>query len=680
LAKHTPQDVRNLALCGQMGAGKTMLAEAMLHKAGEINRLGSVADGTTVSDYDPEEKKHQYSINTALVHCTHAGKLFNVLDAPGGVDFFGSQVSAIAGADVAVLCVNAAKGVEVITRKAWDLAGELHRPRMVAITRMDSENVSFSEALGSVQKALGKQCLPFVLPQGEGTDFRGVADVFADKVPDELADQAESLRSEITECVVESDDALMEKYLEQGEISRDEFYAALTPAVLQGTVVPVFVLAAEKDLGVAEFMDGVAACAPSPVHMRVTARKGAGEEAEEVTVDSSVDGPLLAQVFKTVSDPHVGKLCFVRIWSGALESKGTFELASSGDTDKVAQLYRHQGEKHEEVPAGACGDIVTVGKVEALGTGETLRAPGSDLVLPSPPFPKPMVGLAVIPKSRGDEQKISTALHRLCDEDPSIEAARDPQTHELVVRGMGQLHLEVMLNRLKDRFNVEVTTKPPKIPYQETVTAKAEAHYRHKKQTGGAGQFAEVFLRVWPTERGEGFQFVDSIVGGAISQQFVGSTEKGVRQALDKGPLAGFPVVDVAVEVYDGKEHPVDSKDIAFQTAGRNAFYEAMRQAKPVMLEPIVNIEIVFPPAYTGDINSDISSRRGRPTGMEMVGDVQTLRAEVPLAEVADYGSTLKAITQGEGFFSMELSHYEPVPSNVAQTVIARLKAEAEQE
>lgn len=679
MAKHEPGDVRNLALAGQMGAGKTMLAEAMLLKTGVTNRLGSIADGTTFSDTDPQEKAHQYSINATPLHCSWSKKELNLIDSPGGIDFYGQQVAAISGADTAVICVNAAKGVEVVTRKAWDLAGEIGRARAVVITRMDGENVVYQDILKTVQDVFGKQCVPFTIPQGEGESFSGVVDVFGNAIPDDLADEAEGLRMEITERAVEADDALMEKYLEQGEISDEEMMNAMQPAIAAGTMVPVFCCAAEKDLGVQPFMDAVAKFFPAPEQFKIKVVRGTGEEAAEEELAPEEDGPFLGQVFKVISDPHVGKMCFVRVWNGALNAKDTVEIAASGQKVKIPQLMRHNGEKHEDVPAGALGDIVTVAKLEDLSNGDVIRAQGSDMDLPTIPFPKPMVGLAVMPKARGDEQKIGTALNRLCDEDPTIVSERDPQTHEQVIRGLGQIQLDVMLDRMKTRYGVEVTTKPPKIPYLETISAKADGHYRHKKQSGGAGQFAEVYFHVWPNERGEGVEFRNAIVGGAISQQFVGSTEKGVHQAMEKGPLAGYPIVDMVVEVYDGKEHPVDSKDIAFQTAGRNATYDAMEKAKPVLLEPIVNLEVIFPPDYTGDINSDISGRRGRPTGMDTMGDMQVITAQVPLAEAADYGSTLKAITQGEGFFSMELSHYEPVPSNVAQQVIQRLKAEQEE-
>ncbi|MHC4884528.1 MAG: elongation factor G [Planctomycetota bacterium] len=673
MPKYESKNLRNVALVGHSGSGKTMLAEAMLLRAGVISRLGSIQNGTTVSDYHPLEKEHQYSIDTALMHCHHDGQEFNIFDAPGRMDFFGGQVSAIAGADIAVICVNAVNGVEIITRKAWDIAGKMGKARMIVVTHMDADNVNFSEVLSSIKETFGKRCVRFTIPQGEGASFSGVENVLGETASEE----GKALHDEIIENAVEADDDMMEKYLENGTISEEDLHQILPKAIVKRTVVPIFCVASMKDLGVEEFMLDVAEYGPSPFCMPVMAETPPVGEAvlpESVELEPCPDAPLLAQVVKTIIDPHVGKLSFVRILNGMLENKTSVQVSSSGKAEKVANLYRFNGEKHEDVPMGRLGDIVTIGKCEALNTGDTLFASGEHR-MPELPFPKPMAGLAVTPKSKKDEQKIGTGLARLCDEDPTFLAIRDQHTHELVVRGMGMIQLDIMLERLAERYHVEVETKPPKIPYMETISAPAEGHYRHKKQSGGAGQFAEVYMRVSPAERGAGFEFKSSVVGGAICASFIGSTEKGCHQALEKGPLAGYPVVDILVDVYDGKEHPVDSKDIAFQTAGRNCLHEAMMKAKPVLLEPIVDLEVVFPPEYTGDISGDVSTRRGRPSGMEMVGDMQMVTAQVPLAEVADYGSTLRAITQGAGFFSMELSHYEPVPGNVAQQLIAKLQA-----
>ena len=671
MARHKSSDVRNIVLCGHSGSGKTLLAEAMLLRAGAIGRLGSVADGTTVSDYEKEEKEHRYSLNSAVMRLSHAGKEINVVDTPGQVDFQGGMIGGLAAADCALICVNAMRGVELMTRKAWDLAGRYGLGRILVMNRMDGDNVNCQEVMAALRKTFGPKCVPFVANRGEGSAFSGIAPAMSGGADGEAA----ALRQTAVENAVEADDALMEKYLESGEISREELAAVMPRAIMAGAVVPVFMTAAEKDMGVAELMDFVAEYAPSPL---MSARRLVNaDDASGSRLEAREDGPALAQVFKVVSDPHVGKLCYMRVFGGRLESKSQITVSSTGKAERLTQLFVSQGEKREDVPDAAAGDIVGVAKVENLHLGDTLYSSGS-LRLEKMPFPKPMTGLAISPKNRGDEQKMGSNLHRLCEEDPTFAFERNERTGEQVVSGLGQVHLDVMLARLKSRYGMELDTKPPKIPYLETVTKEAEGSYRHKKQTGGAGQFGEVHLRIKPNERGGGFEFVNAIVGGVISGPFIPSVEKGVRRAMEKGPVAGFPMVDVVVELFFGKEHPVDSKDIAFQVAGEMGFKEIVEGCKPVLLEPIVDLEISFPAQYFGDISGDISSRRGRPTGTDQMGDMQVLKAQTPLAEVADYGSTLKAITQGEGSYSMQFSHYEQVPANIAQQV--REKARAMQE
>ncbi len=667
MAKHTSSDIRNIVLCGHAGAGKTILAEAMLLKAKIVNRLGSVSDGSTASDYEREEKEYQYSLNSSIMHALHAGKEINIIDTPGQVDFQGGMISGMAAADTAVICVNAQRGVELMTRKAWDLATRYGLAKIIVITRMDGENVNVQEVVSGIQKAFGAKCAPVVVNDGEGSSFAGVKPAMVDSPEGDAAD----LKQAAIENAVEADDALMEKFMETMELSKDELASIMPRAMLAGTVTPVFMLSAEKDKGVAEFMDFVAAYAPNPL---MSTRAMAKEDSEETSpLEAKESGPVLAQVFKIVSDPHVGKLCYMRIFSGKLESKSQATISSTGKAEKIPQLFRPQGEKREDVADAVAGDIVGVAKVDNLHIGDTLYASG-DLRFAKMPFPRPMTGLAVAPVNRGDEQKMSANLHRLCEEDPTFIFERNDLTGEQVIYGMGAVHLDVMRSRLKTRYAMELDTKPPKIPYLETITKEAEGSYRHKKQSGGAGQFAEVHLRIKPNERGKGFEFVNAIVGGVISGPFIPSVEKGVKKALERGPVAGYPMVDVVVELFFGKEHPVDSKDIAFQIAGEMGFKEIVEGTKPVLLEPIVNLEIAFPAQYFGDISGDISTRRGRPTGTDQMGDMQVLKAQVPLAEVADYGSTLKAITQGEGSYTMEMSHYEGVPSNIAQQVAQKAK------
>lgn len=677
MAKHKSSDIRNIAICGHAGSGKTMLTEAMLLKAGVINRLGSVRDGSTVSDFDQEEKTRQCSLSSSVMHCDYAGKRFNIIDTPGSMDFIGGAIGGIAGADLAVICVNAVRGVETMTRKSWEYAGKLGLARMIAICRMDNDNVNYQEVLAGVQKVFGSRCVPFSLPEGEGLELKGIASVMAEGVSGE---EAEAMRMQIVESAVESDDALMEKYLETGEVAADQVPVLMQKAVATGSLVPVLCVASEKDLGVADLLTGIATWGPSPFCLKRAALEGEGEAAKETELQPAEGGPLCGLVFKVVSDPHVGKVSYIRVFSGKLESKSQAFVTSTGKQEKIGQLQEVQGDKRADVPEAAAGDVVGVTKVDALHVGDTIFGNGCKLRLAPLPFPRPMAGLAVAPKTRGDEQKMSTNLARLCDEDPTFLFERNEYTGEQVVRGVGQLHLDVTLHRMKTRYGVEVDTRPQRIPYLETIAQESEGSYRHKKQTGGSGQFGEVHLRVKPNERGKGFEFVDAIVGGVISGPFIPSVEKGVRAALEHGPIAGYPVVDVIVELFFGKEHPVDSKDIAFQLAGRYCFGEVVAKCRPVLLEPIVNLEIVFPAQYFGDISGDISTRRGRPTGTDQLGDMQVLKVQAPLAEVADYGSALNAITQGEGFFTMDMSHYEVVPSNIAQQVAARAKAAREAE
>lgn len=667
---YSPADLRNIVLCGHCGSGKTMLAEAMLHKTGVTQRLGSIASGNTVGDFDPEEKERKHSLFTSVMHCSFAGKEFNIIDTPGSMGFIGATISGITGADLAVICINAQKGVEVMARKAWDIAGDMGLGRMIVITRMDGEGVNYDETLASVQSAFGKECIPFTIPHGDGASFTSVTCVMDETNQD---DASKELRLKITESAVECDEKLLERYLAGEAIGHQEVVDIMQCAIADGHIVPVFCLAAEKELGVVEFMTGIAEWGTDPLHAHHHAYRGE----EEIKFKPSPDSGLCAQVFNIVCDPHLGKLAFFRVFSGKLPAKGSAFISSDGKPEKFTQIFRMQGEKREELGEASTGEIAAVAKIESLHVGDTIHCKEFDAHMKPLPFPAPMAGLAVLAKSRNDEQKISVNLHRLMEEDPTFRFERNELTGEQVVRGMGPLHLDVMLSRLRNRYKVDVETHAPKIPYLETITQAGDGKYRHKKQSGGSGQFAEVWMRVKPGARGTGFEFVNAVVGGVISGPFIPSVEKGVRQALEKGPLGGFPVVDVVVELYDGKEHPVDSKDIAFQLAGRYAFDEIVVGCKPVLLEPVVNLEIVVPASCTGDISSDLATRRGRPTGLEQLGEMQVLHAQVPLAEVANYGSALQAIAQGEGTYSMSLSHYEPVPPQVASRVIAQAKAEA---
>ena len=684
MAKHKTVDIRNIALLGHGGAGKTLLAEAMLHAGKVTTRLGSVTDGTAVTDFEPDEHERGISINAALAHLDWKGRFIQIVDCPGYADFVGEAVVGLSAAETALLVANAVKGVEIGTRKAWELAeagGAV--ARMIVINKCDGEYAKFDETLAALQASFGKACVPLSVPDGEGSAFTRVVSVLdppADLAGD-LAERVAKLRNELIETVVSADDALLERYLEDAELSDEEIEAAFRAALASGAVVPVLACAAEKELGVDVLLDAVARFAPDPLAAKRVVRegKGEGDEAVETPVELSESGSFLGQVFKIKSDIFVGKLAFIRVLAGSIKGGTQVTIASTGKTAKLPGLLRYQGKEQSDAGEAVAGDIVAVAKLENLTTGETLAAKGTK-PLARVDYPVAMVSLAVEAKSRGDEQKITAALRKLADEDPTFCVERRAQTKELVVSGMGQLHLDVYLGRLKSRFDLEVITRIPKVPYLETITQRAEyVEYTHKKQTGGAGQFARVFINLVPNERGKGYEFVDKIVGGVIDQPFRGSVDKGIRAKMAEGVVAGYPVIDCIVELVDGKTHPVYSKDIAFQIAGREAFKKAVGMAKPVLLEPVVNMEIVVPSRFMGDITGDISGRRGRILGMDTLGEMQVVKAQAPLAEVQRYSTELRALTGGEGFYAVELSHYDPVPSNIAQQIAAAAKREEEE-
>ncbi|HUS44593.1 MAG TPA: elongation factor G [Phycisphaerae bacterium] len=670
MADVATETIRNIVLLGHTGAGKTQLAEAMLHKAGVTTRLGTPEEGNTVSDFEPEEKERQTSLFASVLNLRWKDRHINLLDTPGYPDFVGQALWAMAAADTAVVVINGAAGVDIHTQRLFNEAGERGLARMVVVNKADAENVDLERVVAQVRDALGGACRLLTVPVGQGSAFTGVVDAFAAGEGEAMMDVA-AAHGEAVESIVEADDALMERYLGEEEIAPEELAGAFTGALQTGSFIPILFTSARKEIGVEELLDIVARYAPSPKEARKREATKAGAEGETLVLEADPKGSLCAQVFKVVSDPYVGKISYVRVLSGTLSAEGTARVGDAKRETKVGQLLRVQGKDTQPVSAAAAGDIIGISKMEELAVGKTLSGGADALVLPMVDLPVPMFSLALEPKSRGDEQRISEALAKAGDEDPTLKTTRDRQTHELVVSGLGDMHLQMLLARLKRRYEVEVDSKPPKIPYRETVTGKAEGHYRHKKQTGGAGQFGEVFLRVEPLERDAGFEFVDKTFGGSIPKPFLPAIEKGIREALDGGVVAGYPFQDVRVIVLDGKHHPVDSKEIAFKIAGRNAFKDAVMKAKPVILEPHVNLAITVPDSFLGDISGDLNSRRGRIQGMEAgAGGTQTINAQVPLAEVAQYNTQLRSITGGQGTYAMEFSHYEPVPANVQQQII----------
>jgi elongation factor G len=695
-------DIRNLALVGHGAAGKTSLADAMLFKAGAVTRRGSVDDGTSVSDYDDEEHKRKFSIDTTILHCDFQGKDLHILDAPGYPDFVGAALGSLNAAENAVIVVNAGHGIEVNTRRMFKEAGARGLARFVVLNKLDAENIDFPALLAAVRKTFGNNCVLLNAPTGLGPKLAGVVGVLnAAQQPADCPVNLAEARTQLVEAVAESEDALTEKYLSEGDLSNDELLAALPKAVAAGTVVPILCCCAKKDVGVPELMDAIARFGTPPL------ARGADGAANGAVAEEG--GPFVGQVFKTINDKFIGHLSFVRVLSGKLADHATVTNLRTGKPVHLGNILKIQGKQQEAVKEVVAGDIVALPKVEDLHIGDTVAASANASKLPPPNYPQPMFGLAVEPKARGDEQKISQSLHKIADEDPTFKLSRDPQTHELVISGVSQLHLDVIRSRLKHRFDLDVVTHEPKVPYRETITADAAADYRHKKQTGGRGQFGEVHLRVYPLTREitsqqqleeqfanktrfekmrsahydaeHNFAFIDHIVGGTIPNQFMPAVEKGCKELLDRGALAGYRMQDVAVEVHFGKYHDVDSSEAAFKTAGRQAFKKAVLAARPVLMEPIVDLEVTVPSKYTGAILGDLNTKRARVENQDSLpGDLAVISAKAPLAEVAKYAAQLGSITQGQGSYTMSFSHYETVPPNVQQQIVAKAKVQDEDE
>ncbi len=670
MTEFATSNLRSVVLVGHGGTGKTTLAEALLHGAGMTSRQGKVSDKNTVSDYDVEEKERQISIDLSVLYADTMGKRIYLLDAPGYADFFGAAISGLSAADTALIVVSAMNGVEVGTRKAVAQATKMGRPYAFVINKVDGEHVRIDEVLDSIRTVFGSRAIPINLPDTQGM---GVSKVVSVLSPEGSAEY----KNELFEAIVETDEELMEKYLGTGELTDEEFAKAFSAAMLQGSVFPVFFTSADKAIGTKELLSFVAQYFPSPADM--PGRKGKDKDDNEIMLKYSQTGPFAGQVFRIQTDPFVGKLAYFRVVRGTVNAGATLYNSASNDTFKLAHLYRVQGKDQTEVESATAGEIVVVQRIDTLANSATICDNFNRFYFDPIPYPNPMVSLALEPKSRGDEQKISNAVNRAGEEDPTFRSERTASTNELVITGMGELHLDIILSRMKRRFDLDVVTRLPKIPFLETITGKADGHYRHKKQTGGAGQFGEVYIKVEPNERGQGLNFVDEIVGGVVPRQYIPAVEKGIREAMEQGILANYPVVDITVRLYDGKYHPVDSKEIAFKIAGRSAFQEAFLAAKPMLLEPIVKLSIYVPDRYLGDITGDLTSRRGRILGMDSFGDMQIINANVPLAEIQRYSTELRSTTQGEGYYEMTFSHYDVVPSNIASGIIAKAKAEREE-
>jgi elongation factor G len=677
---HSTSDIRNIALVGQAGSGKTLLTESLLLEAGVIRSRGSLERGTTVCDFDPQEKQLRHSLDAALVHFPAADRHVQLFDTPGYPDFAGRALTALEAVETAAVVVSAVNGVEPVTQRMMDFARDRELCRLVIINKIDAKDAHPEAVLAQVRELFGRECLPLNLPAEGG---KAVADCFFDPGPDAVQrpdfSSIEAAHTEIIDQVVEVDEELMAVYLEQGEeLTPEQLHDPFERALREGHLIPVCFTSAETGVGVKELINIFARLMPNPLEGNPPPfLRGEGAEARRVKVDPDPKQHVIAHVFKVSIDPFVGRLGIFRVHQGTVRSGAQLFIGDARKSFKVAHLYRLQGKDHYEVPQAIPGDICAVPKIEEMHFDAVLHDSHDEdhYHLKSITLPPAMAGIAIEPERRGEEQKLSDALHKLVAEDPGVRIEHQASLNETVLYGMGDLHLRVMLDRMKDRYGVGCKSKAPGIPYRETITRPAEGHHRHKKQTGGAGQFGEVYLRVEPLPRGEGFEFVDEVVGGVIPSQYIPAVEKGVRQALTEGAVAGFPLQDIRVIVHDGKHHPVDSKEVAFIAAGRRAFLNAVEEAAPIVLEPLVRIEVTSPSGSTGDITGDLATRRGRVSGSQALANQRTrISALVPLAEISDYQSRIKSLTGGEGAYTMELSHYDPVPPRKQQELAQAFK------
>ena len=683
MQQHAPSGIRNVALIGHGGTGKTSLSEALLFRAGAIQRLGRVEDGSTTSDWDPDEHRRGFSINLSVLPLEWDGHKVNLIDTPGYPDFLGEVKCGLRAADAALIVIDATSGVQVGTEFAWQYADELELPRAIFINRLDRENASFGTVLAQVQERWGPRCLPLHLPIGAEHAFRGLVDVLALRayigekdepadVPGDLLEEAQSWREKLVEAAAESDDDLLTKYLEGEALGEDEVLAGLRRAILSRSLVPVLVGCATRAIGCTPLLETICRLFPSPLE-----RPARTEDGQELPADP--EGPLAALVFKTTADPYVGRLSYFRVFSGTLKADSQVWNSRKQAAERIGPLYLVRGKSQTQVPQVTAGDIGAVAKLAETGTGDTLCSRERPVVLPGITFPEPVFAAAIHPKSKADLDKMSTALQRIVDEDPSLRLERNPDTGEVLLQGLGDSHVEVALEKIRRKFGVELEMTTPRVPYKETITATAVAEYTHKKQTGGRGQYARVAIRLEPLGRGEGFQFVDQIVGGVIPKQFIPSVEKGVVEAMQEGVLAHYPLVDLKVTLFDGKDHPVDSSDIAFKIAAAHALRKGAQDARPVLLEPIMRMQITVPDAYTGDIISDLNGKRARVLGTSPAGPgLTTIEALAPLAEVQRYAADLRSLTQGRGHYTMTFDHYEEVPAHIAQRIIEQAQKERE--
>lgn len=681
--------IRNVVLLSHCGAGKTSLSEAMLFTSGAIPRLGRVDDGSSTSDFDPDEIKRKISINLSVLPCEWSGNKINILDAPGYADFVAGAVAGVAVADGAVIVVCAASGIEVGTELMWKLADDRGLPRLIFINKMDRENADFGKVVEQVQKRFGRHCVPLVIPIGAHSGFEGVVELVSMKayrkdkkeeaVPASVEAQARTFRDKMVEVVAELDDDLTVRYLDGQEISVEDLRRVLVQGVKSGKIIPILTGAALQNAGASSLLDAICQYLPSPQEVAAAGAINANTQQPEV-VKADESASLTALVFMTSADPYVGKVTHFRVYSGVISSNSQVWNSTKAQLERIGQLFMFRGKAQEAVPKVIAGDIGAVGKLVATVTGDTLSVKERPLKLPSIVFPEPIYGVALHPKTKTDVDKLGTVLPRLVEEDPTLRVRKDTDTGETVLVGMGDTHVDVVAERMQRKFGVGVNLEVPKVPYKETVTALVKAEHKHKKQTGGHGQYGHVLIEVEPLPRGAGFEFAERVVGGSVPKNYIPAVEKGVMEARHEGVLARYPIVDVRVTLYDGSAHPVDSSEISFKIAAAQALKKAMSQGSTVLLEPIVNLKVMVPESFTGDIISDLNTKRARVMGMNQIGGLQVIDAQAPLAEVQRYAVDLRSLTQGRGTYSMEFSHYEEVPAFQAQKIIEARAAEKEKE
>ena len=682
--------IRNVAVVGHGGVGKTSLVEAMLFAAGAVTRLGKVDDGTTTTDWDPDEIRRKISINTSVAYCDWKGHRVNFVDTPGYGDFISDARAGLRVVEAALVVVDAVAGVQVQTEKVWKFATEYELPRAVVVNRLDRERGDFDRTMDSLTRRLKGRIVPLQLPVGQESGFRGAIDlvkmkaiVSADgkpsetEIPADLADRAKEYREKLVEAAAETDDDLLTKYLEEGALEEAEMLKALRRGIGEGKIIPVVCAAAARNIGTHPLLDLIVHEFPSPADRReVPGTDAKTKQAASRPVDTK--GPVSALVFKTLTDPHIGKLSLFRVFTGTLKSDSTLLNPARGSKERMGHTAHLMGKTQKNVDSLGPGEIGVVMKLKETLTGDSLTDEAHPFELSRVTFPEPAISFAIQPKTRGDEDKISNALKHISEEDPTVHYHYDPETKQLLVSGLGNLHVEMIVERMKRKYNVDVNLLPPRIPYKETVKGRAEGQGKYKKQTGGRGQYGDTWLRVEPLVRGSGFEFVDDIFGGAVPRNFIPSVEKGVRDCMKKGILAGYPVVDLKVTLYDGSYHDVDSSDMAFQIAASMGLQKVFMDAHPILLEPVMNVEVTCPSDNAGDVIGDLNSRRGRIVGMEPAGETAVVRASAPMSEMLTYEPTLRSMTGGRGGYAMEFSHYEEVPAFIAEKVIKEAKVEKE--